>query len=201
MSPFSKTHLFKRQDLLLKLHYFPRDVGQTPQTALGTFLGVLKHQRDPHHHSCWGRHWQYGSQPPAATSMDQWLLSGTWSNLSHLPTHLSTAKTGAFCYRVAQMPGNLTPGVKEEAIGETPQHLVPHLLPFTAWGQRLSRIHSLMAKPWDHKDCSVRLASPYNGGQHPSRVQDTSPLASFSKQLKCYFLSNIFVKTKFHCRS
>lgn len=69
--------------------------------------------------------------PPTASSLDQWLLSGRWSNLSHLPTHLSTAKTGAFCYRVAQMPGNLIPSVKEEAIGETAQHLVPCLLPFT----------------------------------------------------------------------
>lgn len=82
--------------------------------------------------------------PPAASSLDQWLLSGRWSNLSHLPTHLSTAKTGAFCYQVAQMPGNLILGVKEEAIGETTQHLVPCLLPFTAWGHKdqVDLIHS-----------------------------------------------------------
>lgn len=139
--------------------------------------------------------------PPAATSMDRWLLSGTRSNLSHLPTHLSTAKTGALCDRVAQMPGNLTPGMKEKATGETTDHLVPRLLPFTARGQRLSRPDQLTAKPWDHKDYLVRLASPYNRGQRPSRVQDTSPLASFSKQLECYFLSNILVETKVHCRS
>lgn len=135
--------------------------------------------------------------PPAARSLDQWLLSGRWSNLNHLPTHLSTAKTGAFCYQVAQMPGNLTPGVKGEAIGETEQHLVPCLLPFTAWDRRgpVGLTHSPM-KPWDHKDCMVRLTLPDNGGQHSPGVQDTSPLASFSKQLECCLLHNILVRQR-----
>lgn len=166
-------------------------------------MSVPTHQRD-HHHSCWAGRWRYSPHPrppPAATSMDQWPLSGTRSNSSHLPTHLSTAKTGAFCYRVARMPGNLTPGVKAEALGETTQHLVPRLLPFTAWGQRPSRPTSRTAKPWDHEDGMVRLASPSAGRQHSSRLQDTSPLASFSQQQEHYLLCNILVETKAHCRS
>lgn len=148
-----------------------------------------------------------GSKAPTPTPPQQppVQITGSYqehgSNLSHLPAHLSTAKTGAFCDRVAQTPGNLTPGMKEEATGETTEHLVPRLLPFTAWGQRLSRPHSLRAKPWDHQGCLVRSASPSNGGQHPSRAQDTSSLASFSKRLECYLPSNILVETKVHCRS
>lgn len=184
---------------------FPRDAGQTSRTALGTFTGVLTHQTDPPPFLL-GRapavQLPPPPPPPAATSMDQWLLSGTWSNLSHLPTHLSTAKTGAFCYQVAQMPGNLTPGVKEEARGATTQHLVPCLLPFTAWGQRPSGPHSLAAKPWDHKDCAVRAASPCTGRQHSPRAQDTSPLASFAQQRERYLLcNNTLVETKVHRRS
>lgn len=133
--------------MLPKLCYFPRDVGQTSQTAFGYILGVLEHHRDPNHHSCWAGHWQYSSHPTGATSLHQWLLSGTWSNLSHLPTHLSTAKTGTFCSQVAQMPGNITPSVKEDATGEATQHLVPCLLPFTVWGHGdgVGLIHSLQS--------------------------------------------------------
>lgn len=82
--------------------------------------------------SCWVGCWQPSSRPPQPAAWIRGSYREDGSNLSHLPTHLSTAKTGAFCYQVAQMPGNLTPSVKEEAIGETAQHLVPCLLPFTS---------------------------------------------------------------------
>lgn len=176
-----------------KIVLLPQRCWPDLSNCLGYLLGVLKHQR-PTHHSFWARALAAQLPPPAPSHLDQWLLSGRWSHLSHLPTHLSTAKTGAFCYQVAQMPGNLTPGVKEEAIGETTQHLVPCLLPFTAWGHRdpVGLIHSPM-KTWDHKDCMVTLALLHNRGQHSSRMRNTSPLASFSKQLECYLFYNILV--------
>ena len=166
----------------------PQDASQTSQIASGYLLGVLEHQR-PTAPFLLDRALavHLPPPPPAATSLHQWLFSGTWGNLNHLPTHLSTANTGAFCSQVAQVPGNLTPGVKEEANRRI--NTASGALP--CWPQR----------PQEQKDCMVRWTEPHSGGQHSSRMQNTSPPASFSKQLECDLLYDIFVETKVHCRS
>lgn len=90
------------------------------------------------------------------------------------------------------MRGNLTPGVKGEAIGETTRHLVACRLPFTAWDQRSHRPNSLTHEAFGPQRLYGEINITIQWRSASSRVQDTAPLASFSKQLECCLLTIFF---------